>query len=346
MAVGGQVTLTSAVNANPAATAQWYSSTDNRSFALIPGATSANYNFTAPTAGVEYFQVVYSNSLGSRTSNSATATIDVPPNVGTNPSSAIVNAGQSVTFAVAATGTPAPRVQWQVSVGGGPFTNITAAHSLALKLTVRPSDNGNQYRAVFTNSVGTVETNPATLTVNYAPEITSQPVSQTVAVSSQVNLASAVSANPAAGTQWYSSTDGRNFNLIAGANTPDYSFTAPATAGGEYFRVVFSNTLGSQTSNMFKVIEVPPSITANPVSTTATTGTTVTFSAAATGTAPLSVQWQVSSNGAPFTNIASARSNRLIIVAKSSADGDLYHAVFTNAVGSAETSSAELTVTG
>ena len=40
--------------------------------------------------------------------------------------------------------------------------------------------HGKQYRAVFTNTCGTSNSNPATLTVNTAPVVTTNPAAQTV----------------------------------------------------------------------------------------------------------------------------------------------------------------------
>jgi hypothetical protein len=62
-------------------------------------------------------------------------------------------------------------VQWQVSTdGGATFANIAGATSTTLLLTAVPaSANGNQYRAVFTNSVGSATRTAATLTVTAGP---------------------------------------------------------------------------------------------------------------------------------------------------------------------------------
>jgi hypothetical protein len=69
-------------------------------------------------------------------------------------------------FAAAASGTPTPTVQWQVSTDGGvTFTNIPGATSTTLTVMPTASQSGSQYRAVFTNPCGTATTTAATLTV-------------------------------------------------------------------------------------------------------------------------------------------------------------------------------------
>jgi hypothetical protein len=89
------------------------------------------------------------------------------PIVTTNPSDQTVMEGQNATFTAAANSNPTPTVQWQVSTDGGKtFTDISGATSTTLTLNnVTTSMNGNEYQAVFTNSVGSSTTSAATLTV-------------------------------------------------------------------------------------------------------------------------------------------------------------------------------------
>ena len=91
-----------------------------------------------------------------------------------------MTAGQTATFTAAASGNPTPTVQWQVSTdGGNTFTPIAGTTSTTLSITnTTAAQNGSEYEAVFTNSVGTVTTSAATLTVDYAPTVTSNPSSR------------------------------------------------------------------------------------------------------------------------------------------------------------------------
>ena len=59
------------------------------------------------------------------------------------------------------------RRQWQVSIdGGNTFTNIDGATSTTLTLnTTTASENGDLYRAVFTNFLGSATTTAALLTI-------------------------------------------------------------------------------------------------------------------------------------------------------------------------------------
>ena len=87
------------------------------------------------------------------------------PSVTTNPTNASVTYGANATFTAAASGSPAPTVQWQVDSGSG-FTNLAGATSASLTLT-KPtvSMSGNKYRAVSSNGCGSATSTAATLTV-------------------------------------------------------------------------------------------------------------------------------------------------------------------------------------
>jgi hypothetical protein len=102
---------------------------------------------------------------GSSGSGTGPGPANSAPTVTTNPANQAVAAGSSVSFTAAASGTPAPTVQWQVSNNGGTtFSNLSGAASAPYTFTAA-AQNGNQFRAVFTNSMGTATTTAATLTV-------------------------------------------------------------------------------------------------------------------------------------------------------------------------------------
>jgi hypothetical protein len=91
------------------------------------------------------------------------------PKVTLNPSDVTASAGDPVSFTASASGSPTITVQWQVSTDGGlTFANITgntSAQTTTLSFYADASENGYVYRAVSTNSAGTVTTQDATLTV-------------------------------------------------------------------------------------------------------------------------------------------------------------------------------------
>ena len=168
---GQTATLTAAATGNPAVSVQWQSSTDaGVTYSNIAGATSATLSLAGVTAsqnGVKY-RAIFTNAVGSVTTTSATLTVLFAPIIVTNPASQSIAVGSSVTFTAAATANPASTVQWQVSTDGGTtFTNIGGATRTSYTIAkTTASQNGYQYRAVFTNSRGSTTTLIAKLSVH------------------------------------------------------------------------------------------------------------------------------------------------------------------------------------
>jgi len=95
----------------------------------------------------------------------------------------------------------------------------------------------------------------------------------------------------------------------------------------------------------------PPQITTQPTNQTVGVGTPVTIAAAATGTAPLSYQWQVAGTNLVWTNlvngggISGATTNVLTISYAQVTNSGSYLVIVTNYAGSVTSSVAVLTVT-
>ena len=134
--------------------------------ANISGATSASYTTPATTQGDNgsLFAVIVSNSAGSVTSNNATLTVNplIPPSITTQPANKTVTAGQTATFSVTATGTAPLSYQWKKN--GANISGATSA-SYTTPATTQ-GDNGSLFAVIVSNSVGSVTSNNATLTVN------------------------------------------------------------------------------------------------------------------------------------------------------------------------------------
>ena len=135
----------------------------NFSASFATGALSAgNYTITYGFAGDGRNFLAAPNGSGTLTVSALSAA----PQVTVQPQSQTVVAGSTVTFTAAASGEPAPTVQWQVSTNGGrTWTNIRGATSTTLTFSTTTKQDGNLYRAVFTNPFGQVTTSVATLTV-------------------------------------------------------------------------------------------------------------------------------------------------------------------------------------
>jgi hypothetical protein len=140
----------------------------------IAGATSDTYTIpnVPPSDNGFEFRGVFTSGSSSATTNPATLTvISAPPTITTQPSSQSVFVGTNASFSATASGTPSPTVQWQESTdGASTWNDLPGATSLALIVSKAPlSDNGDEFRAVFTNASGSTATNAAVLTVIFPP---------------------------------------------------------------------------------------------------------------------------------------------------------------------------------
>jgi len=94
------------------------------------------------------------------------------PAISTDPTNVNARAGELASFSSSAAGTPTPTIQWQVSTdSGATFSNIPGANSPTYSFTVAESQNGNLYRAVFTNPAGSAISTAASLTTMF-PSLT------------------------------------------------------------------------------------------------------------------------------------------------------------------------------
>ncbi len=95
----------------------------------------------------------------------AAAPAGSPPMFLQQPQSLSVSAGQAATFAVAASGDPAPAFLWERASGGGAWSPIAGATSATLAFSAQAADEGAQFRARATNPAGSATSTSATLTV-------------------------------------------------------------------------------------------------------------------------------------------------------------------------------------
>ncbi len=216
------------------------------------GAFSTTFNTSSLAAGAYSVTYAYVPGDTNYTAQNASSTLYVgaKPHVTVNPKSQTVIADHTVTFTAAATGTPTPTVQWQVSTDGGKtFSNISGATSTTLTFVASAGENGYRYRAVFTNSLAVANSSAATLTVQYAPTVTLNPSNQTVAPGHSVTFKAAAIGNPMPTVQWQVSTDGGTTWInITGATSTTLTFTANIGENGNKYRAVFTNIVGTATA--------------------------------------------------------------------------------------------------
>jgi len=172
------------------------------------------------------------------------------------------------------------------------------------------------------------------------PSLAVQPASVTVTAGQPANFSVSVSGSAPISYQWR-----KNTVNIGGATAASYSTPATTTAdSGSNFDVVVKNNVASVTSAQATLTVNPapaaPTITTQPANQTVTAGQTATFSVVATGTAPLTYQWQM--NGAAITGATAASYTTPVTTAPNS--GELFRVVVSNSAGNITSNSVTLTV--
>jgi hypothetical protein len=228
------------------------------------------------------------------------------PSIATQPQSVAVTVGQTATFTVVAMGSQPLSYQWQKNQA-----NIAGANSVSYTTPATTSaDNATTFGVIVSNgTLPNAISAAATLTVSaapVAPSITTQPQSVTVTANQTATFTVVATGTAPLSYQWQ-----KNHSNLSGANSAAY--TTPATSvsdSGSTFDVIVSNgTLPNATSAAATLTvnasAVAPSITTQPQSAAVTVGQTATFSVVATGTAPLSYQWQKNQANISGANSAS-----------------------------------------
>jgi hypothetical protein len=130
-------------------------STGATTTAVAAGKATATYNSQSAPAGAGHAVAAFDNAT-----QTVNLTVDQKPAVTENPANQTVAPGATATFKAAASGTPAPTVQWQRNTGSG-FANIAGATSPTYSFKAAGGETGYEFRAVFTN---TIEGTPFTAT--------------------------------------------------------------------------------------------------------------------------------------------------------------------------------------
>src|SRR5205823_13395736 len=148
---------------------------------------------------------------------------------------------------------------------------------------------------VVTNSLGSVASSVANLTVVNPADIGTQPESQTVLQGQDASFSVLAGGTGPLSYQW-------NFNgtALSGATDSALPLSSVQAANAGSYNVVVSNPWSSTTSAVATLTVVAPAqVDTPPVSQTVVQGRSTSLSVLAEGTGPLSYQW--SFDGAPLS---------------------------------------------
>lgn len=210
--------------------------------------------------------------------------------------------------------------------------------SLGTALTISPvnAQDGGSYRVIVTNSLGSVTSSVAILTILGPPIISVQPVSKTAPAGSNTSFRVTASGLAALSYQWrLDEAD------LPGETNSTLQLTNIQAANGGNYDVVITNVYGTLTSTIATLTVLPagPSITTQALSRVASVGQNVAFTVVAKGTEPMTCQWQREG-----TNLPGANTFTLVLSNVNSSFNGIYRAAVSNGIGFAFSTNATLVV--
>jgi formylglycine-generating enzyme required for sulfatase activity len=298
---------------------------------LLAGAQNATYALASVQGGdAGVYDVVVRNVAGSVTSTGGTLGLNAPVSITTQPADVTLNPGASGTLTVVATGTAPLLYQWYRN--GRAVSGATAA---TCPLTAVQAADAGAYTVEVTNVVGSVGSSAATVSVNVAATLLTQPQGASVAVGSAVSLGVVAAGTAPLGYQWR-----RNGAALTGATGSTYALAAAQISDGGVYDVVVSNVVGSVVSAQATLTVVePPTLTAQPQPLTVLSGQAASFHVTAVGTAPLRYQWRRDGEA-----IAGATAPTYTVGSALPVHGGSYEVAVSNSAGTAVSVAALLKV--
>ncbi len=235
--------------AGTATTYQWQLSTDGgANYANIAGANTTTYNpgtLTASMNGYQYRVILNGTCTSNLVSSVAILTVNLPVNITTQPVNIAICEGTNTSFTVAATGSTIS-YQWQVSINGGAFNNLTngAPYSGVTTNTLTITNattnlNGFVFRVIVSGvPCGAVTSATAALTVNQLPVAVLTLASySSITPYVRAGLYATVSPTGTYSYQWF-----RNNVLVPGLTSARFDVTVDEL--GEYYVIVKNDLTG------------------------------------------------------------------------------------------------------
>jgi len=271
------------------------------------------------------------NSNGKLVALTINVTIIDKPEITEQPKSLDVVMDEKASFSIAATGGDL-KYQWYRD-----DVAISGANSLTYSISkVTLAQNGGVYYCKVSNSLGEICSEKVTLSTKFIfPEITSQPVSLVKAI--KVSGSFSVTARGGSLTyQWY-----KDAVAISGATSARYSISSTnmvSANSGSYYCLI-KNDLGSIYTDIVSLSVLSKvAISDQPASVELAKGSIARFSVVATGDS-LHYQWYKDA-----VLITGATSSVYEITSVTAEDMGEYHCVVKNAVSTATSSKASLSV--
>lgn len=252
---GANVMFTVRATGTPAPTYAWLKdgapiSGANNWFLSVPTVTeSASYSVVVTNTGGSVTSRVAALTVAGQPAPAAAAPVATAPAFTTEPSgSRQVMASTSVTFTAAASGSPTPTYQWRKN-----GVDVSGATNASFTLGSATPDDAGRYSVVASNSVGSIFSSEAELSVVMAPQFASHPVSQAVAAGDSVTFSAGAIGFPAPSYQWR-----KNGANLSGANSATLNLNQVTRNDEGTYDLSAWNDFGSVTSSGASLIVQTP----------------------------------------------------------------------------------------
>ncbi len=238
----------------------------------VSGSQSSALSFSAATTSdAADYRLIVTNVYGAATSQVATVTVILSPELNMQPASVNVSLGNPAQLVATASGAPPLAYQWQKETNGiyvnsvdegdtsGSMTNI-------LTFSAATTADAADYRLIVTNAYGAATSQMASVTVLLSPpSITIQPPPNVTLTpgSSFLLTATAGGALPLS-YQWQEGTNGIYVDCtdsgdVSGSTTNSLEYSDVAMSDAADYRLIVGNAYGSTTSEVAAVRVFIPS---------------------------------------------------------------------------------------
>lgn len=281
-------------------------------------------------------------------SNIAVVTVINKPKILTQPTAPttplVVGPGVNHQFSVVAENNDSGTVTYQWQKDG---KNILGATNATLDLApVQWTDRG-AYKCIVKNEVGSVTSSTATLKVDSAPIVITEPVSTAGAIGKTATFAVVAGGNAPLTYQWmFKRVGAATFSNVATGKAAKLTLskllppTDPNTHAGAY-KCVITNKIGNkETVEVTLDVLAAPVITTQPGALKVAVGGNINLNVVATGDGTLNYQWQ--KNGVNIPGAPNA--NALTLPANATTDSGTYRCIISNTVGTATSLGAVVAV--
>lgn len=258
------------------------------------------------------------------------------------PQPQFVDAGQTATFIVAATGDDLT-YQWQKQ-SDDTWVDLSGKTADTLSIPATLADDGSVYRCVIKDAISdkqpggyTLTSDSAALTVMDAPVITGNPQDVTTEAGKTAAFTVAATGNKLT-YQWQQQVDG-GWADMPGETGTTLTVSATMENSGSVYRCQVTSGYGTVVESQSAALTVvdAPVITGQPENVSITEGEDASFTVTATGEG-LKYQWQVYSSG-EWMNCAEGQTPTLTLNNVALADdGQTYRCVITSGYGTTITS--------